>query len=149
MTNKKYILLSLATVLLLLSSCRMTSTTNLRSVSTSPDVVWLKMTLDDYEFLGDSEIEVEYHRYFGLIQYINTVNGEPVAASNRNIVRLQGQSPVRLNPAVLNRALYKVYQDYPEADFLMPVMTVQEVQQLFLGRKVKVKAKIKTYKIKK
>jgi len=149
MTNKKYIFLSLATLFLLLSSCRMTSTSKLRSGTTMPDVVWLKMTLDDYEFLGDAEIEVEFHRYFGFIKYINTINGEPVATSNRNFVRLQGRTPIRLNPPVLDRALYKAYQDYPEADFLMPVMTVSEVQQLFLGRKVKVKAKIKMYKIKK
>ncbi|MAY83921.1 MAG: hypothetical protein CMP59_07290 [Flavobacteriales bacterium] len=114
-----------------------------------PDVVWLKMTLDDYEFLGDVEIEVEFHRYFGVFKYVNTINGEPVSISNRNYVRLQGRTPIRLNPPVLDRALYKAYQEYPEADFLMPVMTTTEVQQLFLGRKVTAKAKIKMYKIKK
>lgn len=149
MTNKIYSFLSLLTIALLISSCSITNTANVRSGTTMPDMVWLKMTLDDYEYLGETEIEVEYHRYFGLFKYINTINGEAYSRANRNFVRLRGQTPIRLNPPILDRAVYKAYKAYPDADFLMPTMTTMEVEQLFLGRKITVKAKIKSYKIRK
>ena len=41
-----------------------------------PNEVRLDLTLDDYEFVGETEVEVEYHRYIGLITYVNTVNGQ-------------------------------------------------------------------------
>ena len=148
MSNKIFSFLSLASLALLLSSCSVTNVTKMRSGTTMPDDVRLLMSLDDYEFLGDTEIEVEYHQYFGLFKYINTINGDPVS-NNRNIVLLRGRSPVRLAPGPLNRALYKAYKEYPEADFLMPAMTTMEREQLFLGRKVRVTAKIKVYKIRK
>ncbi|MEQ8624037.1 MAG: hypothetical protein RJQ00_04255 [Vicingaceae bacterium] len=148
MTKKINYILSLATIAILLASCNVTNVTKLRSGTTMPDDVRLLMTLEDYEFLGETEIEVEYHRYFGLFTYINTINGEAVS-NNRNFVYLSGRSPLRLYPRQLNRALYKAYAAYPDADFLMPAMTTKETEQLFLGRKVTAKAKIKSYKIKK
>lgn len=148
MNNKIYSFLSLAVIALLLSSCSVTNVTKMRSGTTTPDDVRLLMTLDDYEFLGDTEIEVEYHRYFGLFSYINTINGDAVS-NNRNYVYLRGRSPLRLAPRHLNRALFKAYKAFPDADFLMPAMTTLETEQLFLGRKVKATAKIKSYKIKK
>ena len=148
MTKKIYSFLSLATIVVLLSSCNITNVTKMRSGTTMPDDVRLLMTLDDYEFLGDTEIEVEYHRYFGLFTYIYTINGEAVS-NNRNFVYLTGRRPLRLTPRQLNRSLYKAYKAYPDADFLMPAMTTLETEQLFLGRKVKATAKIKSYSIKK
>lgn len=148
MTKKINYILSLATIAILLASCNVTNVTRMRSGTTMPDDVRLLMTLEDYEFLGDTEIEVEYHRYLGLFTYINTINGEAVS-NNRNFVYLRGRTPINLRPRQLNRALYKAYTAYPDADFLMPSMTTMEVEQLFLGRKVTVRAKIKSYKINK
>jgi hypothetical protein len=149
MTRKIYSILSLATLAMLLLSCSVSSVKKMPANSIMPELVLLETTLDDYEFLGDVEIEVEYHRYFGLFKYINTINGEPNSRRNKNFVYLRGKSPVNINPPLLNRALIKAYKEYPEADFLMPAITTMEVEQLFLGRKVKASAKIKAYKMKK
>ncbi len=149
MTNKIYSFLSLATLAILLASCSVTNVTKMRTGSTTPDFVRLDMTLDDYEYLGETEIEVEYHKYFGAFDYLNSINGEAVSRRNRTFVLLEGRSPINLQPRLLNRALIKAYTAHPEADFLMPSMTTMEVTQLFLGRKVKATAKIKAYKIRK
>lgn len=148
MTKKIYSFLALATMFVVLSSCNVTNVATMRSGTTMPDFVRLDVTLDDYEYLGETEIEVEYHKYFGLFNYLNSINGEAVSRRNRNFVVLAGRSPINLQPQLLNRALIKAYTAYPNADFLMPTMTTVETQQLFLGRKVKATAKIKSYKIK-
>ncbi len=140
--------LSVTVIALLLSSCAVTNSRNIRTGTTTPNDVRLIMTLDDYEFLGDTEIEVEYHRYLGIISYLNTVNGAPVT-NNANYVYLKGKEPIRLGSRHLNRALIKAYKAYPNADFLMPAMSEVEIQQMFLGRKITAKAKIKAYKIRK
>lgn len=149
MTNKIFSFLTVAIVAIFLSSCSVSNVSTMRSGTTMPDFVRLDVTLDDYEYLGETEIEVEYHKYFGLFTYFNTINGEAVSRRNRNFVFLSGRTPVRLQPRRLNRALIKAYTAYPDADFLMPSMTTMETEQLFLGRKVKVTARIKSYKIRK
>jgi hypothetical protein len=147
--NIKYIC-TVAAIAFLLSSCAGSrSVTKMSSTSTTPDIVRLEMTLDDYEFLGETEIEVEFHKYFGLFNYVNTINGAAVTARNQSFVYLRGKTPVNLGSPLLNRALIKAYKAYPDADFLMPSMTAMEIEQLFLGRKVKMSAKIKSYKIRK
>ena len=149
MTNKLRTFLSITVVALLLSSCAVNTSRNMRTGSLMPDYVLLETKLDDYEFVGETEVEVEYHRYLGLITYVNTVNGQNVSR-NRNYVNLQGTRNVRLDGRrQLRRAMFKAYKEFPEADFLMPTMSTEEVQQLFLGRKIKVVAKIKAYKIRK
>lgn len=149
MTNKIKAFLSVAVITLLLSSCAVNTTRNMRTGSLMPDIVRLDLTLDDYEFVGQTEIEVEYHRYIGLFSYVNTINGQPVS-NNQNYVSLQGNSDVRLDGRrQLRKAMYKAYKEFSEADFLMPTMSTQEVQQMFLGKKIKVTAKVSAYKIRK
>lgn len=149
MTKNIKIFLSVAVVTLLLSSCAVNTTRNMRQGSLMPDVVRLDLTLDDFEMIGETEVDVEYHRYLGLITYINKVNGQNVS-NNQNFVNLQGQRNVRLDGRrQLRRAMYKAYKEFPNADFLIPTMSTEEVQQLFLGRKIKVTAKVKAYKIRK
>tara|TARA_R110000868_G_scaffold40374_3_gene139369 strand:+ start:219 stop:671 length:453 start_codon:yes stop_codon:yes gene_type:complete len=150
MTNKIKYIFSIAALAFLLSSCSSSrSVTTMRTASTTPDIVRLEMTLDDYEFLGETEIEVEYLTYFGLFNYVNTINGNAVTARNKSFVYLRGRTPINLGSPLLNRALIKAYTAYPDADFLMPSMTAKEIEQLFLGKKVKMRATIKSYKIKK
>lgn len=149
MTNKLRTFLSITVVALLLSSCAVNTSRNMRQASLMPNEVRLDLTLDDYEFVGETEVEVEYHRYLGLITYVNTVNGQNVS-NNRNYVNLQGTRNVRLDGRrQLRRAMFKAYKEFPAADFLIPTMSTEEVQQMFLGRKVKVSAKVKAYKIRK
>ncbi len=149
MTNKMKTFLSLAVITLLLSSCSVYTGRNLKTGTTMPNDVRLNLTLDDYELLGETDIEVEYHQYLGFIQYTNTINGQPVTR-NHNYVYLKGKKHIPVAGSKhLTKALFKAYKAYPNADFLMPAMTELETQQLFLGRKMKAKAKIKAYKIRK
>ena len=39
-----------------------------------PDVVRLELTMDDYQYMGDVNIEVEYKIYLGIFSKILTVN---------------------------------------------------------------------------
>ena len=42
-----------------------------------PDMVRLYMTMDDYQYLGDVTIDIEYKTYLGIFRKILTVNGQP------------------------------------------------------------------------
>jgi len=149
MTKNIQKLLSVAVISLILSSCSVYTNSNIKTGTTMPDNVRLNMTLDDYELLGKTEIEAEYHRYLGFISYLNTINGQPVT-NNFNYVDLKGRRHIQIDGnRQLSKALYKAYKEFPEADFLMPTMSTMEVQQMFLGRKIKVTAKVKAYKIRK
>lgn len=149
MTKNIKTLLSVTVISLLLSSCSVYTSSNIKTGTTMPNDVRLNMTLDDYEFLGKTEIEAEYHRYFGFITYLNTINGQSVT-NNFNYVDLKGRRHIPIDGnRQLSKALFKAYKEYPDADFLMPTMSTMEVQQMFLGRKIKVTAKVKAYKIRK
>ena len=149
MTNKIKGFLFLSVITLFLSSCAVYTSRNIKTGTTMPNDVRLNMTLDDYEFLGETQVEAEYHKYLGFITYVNTINGEPVS-NNDNYVYLSGKRHIRVaGSKQITKALYKAYKEFPNADFIMPTMSTKEVQQLFLGKKIKVTAKIKAYKIRK
>ncbi|MCB9335588.1 MAG: hypothetical protein H6586_05525 [Flavobacteriales bacterium] len=149
MTRSIKAIFAVAVISLLFSSCAVYTARNIKTGTTMPDIVRLNLTLDDYEFVGVTEIEAEYHRYLGLITYVNTINGKPVS-NNDNYVFLRGRKHIQVaGSRQLTKALYKAYKEFPDADFLMPTMSTAQVQQMFLGRKVKVSAKVKAYKIRK
>jgi len=142
----KYIVI--VSVILLLNSCAVTTKKNLRSASLLPNSVELRQTMDDFELLGEVEVSVEYSRYLAFINIMNTINGEPTSKS-KNIVVFHGSSriPISLD-RYLNRAVFKAYKAYPNADFFMPTIISKEVSQMFLGAKIKKKAKIQAYRLK-
>ena len=54
---------------------------------------------------------------------------------------------IKLNVNV-KMALYKVVEEYPDADYYVPVIKKTEVERMFLGRYVKESVTIKAYKLK-
>jgi hypothetical protein len=46
----------------------------------------------------------------------------------------------------MRRALYKVYAEFPDADYIHIVSTNVETHRMFLGRKVKKTSRVKAYK---
>ena len=46
----------------------------------------------------------------------------------------------------MSRALYKVYTEFPDADYIHIVSTNEEYNKMFLGRKVKKTSRVKAYK---
>ena len=45
-------------------------------------------------------------------------------------------------------ALYKVVEEYPEADYYVPVIKQTEVERMFLGKFTKESVTLKAYKLK-
>ena len=60
-------------------------------------------------------------------------------------VSLKGEKDIKL-PPVMKKALYKVVDMYPDADYFMPVYVKSEQQKMFGGKYVSRKALIRAYK---
>ncbi len=140
----KLLILSLC-VLLGLSSCSV-----VKHRSYSPDRVQLNLSMDNLEHIGDTEISVKYNRYIGIIRVIESINNTPYTGKviyHTNISNItsavSGYSSV-----VLNRALYKVFNEFPDAEYVVISNEKSQVTRLFLGSEVTVSAKVKVYKFK-
>lgn len=141
MTKINYFLIMIGIVLM--SSC---GTVTKLSVF-RPDDIRLNVDMGDLEYIGETEISVSYSTYLGFISITDKVNGEDYSYFEKKIAKLA--YPVgRLFGGKLNKAAYKVLEDYPEATYFMPVCTKKEINRLFLGREVTRTAKIRAYKFK-
>ncbi|MFC2137612.1 hypothetical protein ACFLTE_05555 [Bacteroidota bacterium] len=146
MRRKIYLLLTIS-VTLFITSCVGTNTEKMmRTTTFLPNNIELKLTLDDFEYLGDIEISVQYSKYIGIINFYDKVNDREVPKRNANFVSLYGKGNVPMGPK-LRQALYEAHIKMPEADILVPVHVISETQQMFLGRKIKKTCKVKGYKI--
>ncbi len=132
-------------VLLMLTSCVSQHTINRHSYR--PDVVHLKMTMDDYEYMGDVTVEAEYKIYLGIFRKVLTINGEPYSPRYRSYTRLTIDPRIR-TPHFINRALYKVLDTYPDADYIIPGAYKKVVDHMLGGRIVKEQQTLKVYRLK-
>lgn len=141
---KKSILFSLLCLLLLGTSC--VSQRNSGSYLVEPDQVRLEVNMQDLECLGTMDVEIEYKKY-GLITKIYTVNGEKYDPRH-----YQTTSLARKNwfdgLFMMDKALYKVHEQYPEADYVLPTFHKKDVQYMLGGRIIKETLTVKAYKIK-
>lgn len=107
----------------------------------------LEMSMDDLNYLGESEISVEYDTYLGFITRIQKVNGEeynPLYTRKLNIPT-QG---LALSSEGMDLAAYKVLEDFPQAVYFQVVFERTETQKLFLGSVKKTTAKVRAYSLK-
>lgn len=135
----------------LLSSCSVTTNKMMRTGSFMPTEVQLHQTMNDFEFLGEGEVSVEYSRYILLFSHLNLINGKEVARRNQTIINFNGSgnfSLALLPNTKIRRAAYDMHIKYPNADFLVPVNIITERQGMFLGSRIKQTMKIKAYRIK-
>ena len=109
--------------------------------------VRLNISLDDIEYLGESTISVSSRTYFGCIKHIDMVNGEVFDRHNNTSTSLLGNLDIKLQGDIA-LAAGKVIQDYPEADYFVPVSYKDEVAHLFLGKLSTKTMVIKAYKYK-
>ncbi|MCD8288166.1 MAG: hypothetical protein LUC18_04930, partial [Porphyromonadaceae bacterium] len=79
---------------------------------------------------------------------LDALNGQEYDRRAVTKVHLRGEKDVNL-PRVMKKALYKAMDDYPEADYYMPVYVKTERERMFLGRYVTRKALIRAYRIRK
>jgi hypothetical protein len=119
-----------------------------RTTDLSPDIVRLDLTLSDFEFLGEVNINVEYRTYLKGITVYESINGEVYNRRLSRHVSFAGKSPVVLS-FPLRKATYKVIETYPDADYYVPVFTDRISDNLFLGSRIKEEAVFKVYKLKK
>ena len=113
-----------------------------------PDVVRLNLTMDDYTYLGDVIIDVEYKTYLGIFSKILTVNGEPYNPRYQHRTYIEFRHGSQLHMGKLSKALYKVTDTYPNADFIMPASSSDVVEHMTAGRIHKRSMVIKAFALK-
>ena len=142
MKNLKYLFMA-GVAALLFTSCG--TTTNTRSFS--PQITQLIYQNKDMEFLGETEVSVNYSTWLGLFYQIHTVNGVEYDSSNKKITLLNNGIALPLVGSKLGKAYYKVIEKFPEARYFQIVRTTTEKEKLFLGNEYNQKALIRAYKI--
>ncbi|HIZ85693.1 MAG TPA: hypothetical protein IAC04_04300 [Candidatus Coprenecus stercoravium] len=126
-------------LLVSLSSC---SVTRYRSYSMND--TRLNVSMDDLVYIGETEISADYRKYIGFISALDSLNGEVYDRAQRKTVEV-GNVPEGLY-RYLNRAAYKLVEEFPEADYFIVVSQNKSITRLFLGSDISVKARIKAYK---
>lgn len=133
----------------ILASCAGTSTiSKMRTTSLMPDIVEMKLTMDDFVFIKDTEVSVTYNNYFGFITVLREINGKEASKRNINSVATYGRTWMYVSP-YLQRALYDAKQDIPDAEIFIPVTEIDEVENMTMGSKVKKTLTVRAYKMKK
>jgi hypothetical protein len=115
----------------------------------APDKVELRLTISDLNYLGESEITLTYNNYlFGTISSLETINGVAYNPSNVKKTRIEGVNSNLLLDKYVDKALYKVIEEYPNATYYQVVYNQKVVDRLFLGSNVKQTIRIKAYSLK-
>ena len=138
-------------ITVILSSCAVTNdhvySDPLRSRS------YIELELDDIKYLGETEVSYEYSRYLFIGTRIISINGEPADNSEKHYVQLPVQGGLIAGfwnalffERNMQRALYKAYEDFGNADYLEIAATSTEIHPMFLGSRVKKTAVVKAYK---
>jgi len=146
---KKFIILFIIGFALFATSCTLGKFLHKTAPATSftPQVVRLDLTMDQFEYLGETEISVTSKTYFGVFRRIESINGLPKEMRNKKIAVFYGNKDIPVN-GIIKRAAYKVIEDFPNADYYVPVSYQKDVNRMFLGNTKTLKMKIKAYKFK-
>ena len=149
--------LSVALLMLTLVGCG--TSTNKRLYTA--DYTHFHILMNDLQFIGETEISkkiptseksfveisITYSTYLGFISDIQTVNGEVYNSTKKKTVRLDDRNIGSLGK--LDKAAYKVMEQFPEARYYQVVSKQRVREKLFLGSHVTEKAVIRAYKFKK
>lgn len=136
-------MIAVCAIALIVASCGSVS----KNKSYSFDQVRLEMGMDDLEYLGDTEISVEYTSYLGLFKSVEKVNGETYNPTHKKMLAMP--ESCRFRNKNLDIAAYKLVQTYPDAIYFQIVFETKDVDKLFLGSVNKEIAKVRAYKLKK
>lgn len=123
-----FLTLTMITFLMLsFSSCSgLRQVSGVQSTSFTPDYVRVDANINDYVQLGETTVTVESREYLGFINKIDKINDEDYNFRDVKIVELEGKTNIKLNGDI-KMALYKVVEEYPEADYYVPVIKQTEV----------------------
>ena len=142
--KNKVLYISLILSMFTLSGC----CTLTKSKVFAPNQVKLNLGMDDLQYLGEAKIDVTYRTYLGFIKVIDTVNDEAYDRTNVKEVCLYSQIGAYPLSTEVNKAAYKLLEEFPEATYFQPVSLTKAKDRLFLGSKNRVEAVVKAYKFK-
>jgi len=128
----------------LLSSCGTVVHTS-RKATFAPNKVELRINVSDLNYLGESELTLSYSKYLGIFSVLDSVNGTVYDPTNVKKTRIEG---IRSCDHRLQKALYKVVEEFPGAVYFQLVSNQKEVDRLFLGREVKQTVRVRAYSFK-
>lgn len=118
-----------------------------RSISLTPDFVRLGIEMDDFEYLGKTEISVSSRQYIGFIKVIDSINNEVYNYRNIQVTDLSGPADIELNRE-MKKAAYKVVDEFPEATYYVISNDKKEINRMFLGKKEVRRMEIQAFKYK-
>lgn len=107
----------------------------------------LELSMNDLQYLGESEISCEYDTYLGFIRHLVKVNGENYLPGNDVKLSLPA-SNVRIDGKGMRIAAAKLLKQYPEGEYFQVIMDTKNTDVAFLGSSTKRVAKVKVYKFK-
>ena len=142
---KRLLILSLISVSLLLTSC--VSEKKMQKTIFRPNVVRLDMTMQDFEYVGDLTVTVDYTQY-GANKRITAVNGEKYDPRyiKQFAMRTNYQFP---NSKTIKKALYKISETYPDAAYYIPTSYNVDKRKMFTGGAyVTESLRVQVYKLK-
>jgi len=109
-----------------------------------PNEVRLNLELDDFTYIGEEEVVIEYKKVLGFT-ILHSINDKPVNRNQINTLQMHGRTFIYVQSG-MERALFETHRTMPEADILMPVYTITEKQNMFLASNIKKTLKVKAYK---
>lgn len=131
--------------LLLMSSC--VSQQKFSSTFFKPDRIRLELSMQDMTYLGDVTVSVTYKRYFGIFVKTLQINGDNYNPRYQQKARFALNANIGCDPR-LKKALYKVQEVYPDADYIIPASFNETVDKMIGGRIVTEQMRVKVYKLK-
>ena len=144
--KKLFVALS-AVVLVCATSCSGLRTfQQAQGLSVTPDFVKLDMNFDNMTPLGETTISIETRTYLGFITVLDKVNGADYDRRNQRIAMLKGDGLNLRLAGNLRKALVKVLDEYPSADYYVVTSAKVETNQLFLGKEQTKSMTIKAYR---
>lgn len=149
---KKYIPLLIIGFALVCTSCTLTRKT-VPATSFTPDIVRLELTMDQFEYLGETDISVTYRVYLGIfykLDAINDIKYEHRFAHEIKKAKFYGNHNLShaLRSCAMKQAAYKLIEEFPNADYYIPVNHLKKSFRVFGGKFVTETMRIKAYKFK-
>ena len=141
MRTPKFLLCGL--LALCCAACSVTRTRTYAPASTKLD-----LQMSDLNYIGQTEISVDFRTYLGFIRVTDALNGTPYDGREQLIARVGGDGTHQQLRGKLRRAAVKLLEEFPDADYFVVVKQIRHKNRLFLGAEITDKAVVKAYSFK-
>lgn len=147
---KKILSFAMAIMMLVaMSSCTVSKHVANNNYKTpfKPNQTRLYLTMNDYEYLGQETIEVQYKVYLGIFRKLYTINGEKYIPRYYTVTSLNMAVPAGIS-SYMKKAMYKIFEKFSGADYIVPLYTQKQVEHMNGGRIVTQTMTFKAYRVK-